>query len=90
MTFYRGLVLFGFIFWITETAFFGWNETAQSGLERIADTISWTAIIWGIIGDVMKNVHIQKFNTTNNNINTKTVEIKEAHLKGGKNGSKKA
>lgn len=80
MSFYRSLVLVGLIFWIAETAYFGWNKTPQSPQEQIADYISIIMVFWGIVGDITRNVHIQKFNTTHNNINTKTVEIKNAKI----------
>lgn len=90
MTFYKWLVVIGIIFWIAETWYFGWNREPQSAQEGIADFIVGIMIFWGVIGDVLQNVRIQKFNTTHNNINTKTVQIENAELKGGKRGNKKA
>ena len=57
---YNLLVLFGLILWLSETAFFGWNETPQSGLEAMLDSISWLFIVWGIIGDVLKGLRVSK------------------------------
>lgn len=84
MSFYRKLVLIGFLIWLAENFYFGWNEKPQSIAERVFDMVSITMVFWGIIGDVLQNVHFQKFNTTHNNINTKTVEIKNAVVKAKK------
>lgn len=69
----------GFILWIGETAFFGWNTEPHSTAERTLDFVSALLIGWGIIGDILKGVEIHKkstsvFNETTN-ITTKKVEV---------------
>lgn len=73
MKFYRFLVLAGFIFWISESAYFGWNEKPINVFERWADIASQIMLWWGIIGDLLTNIKIEKSET--NNINTKNVNI---------------
>lgn len=53
-TYYVMLVLVGLTVWITETAYFGFNEKPQSGVEKILDTVSWLFIFWGVAGDIVK------------------------------------
>ena len=74
---YATLALAGFTIWMLETAYFGYNRTAQSGIEHILDTISWIFIIWGVLGDILTNLKIEK--TTHYDIHTKTVEVKEGN-----------
>ena len=57
---YKLMSAIGFIIWIAETAYFGWNETAQSAAERILDTLSLVLIFWGIFGDIATNLTIKK------------------------------
>jgi hypothetical protein len=59
-TFYRILVLVGFALWLGETAYFGYNDTPQSGLEKMLDIISQAAIFWGILGDLLTGLKISK------------------------------
>lgn len=40
----------GFILWIAETAYFGFNATPQSDLERFADGIAWALMVFGGLG----------------------------------------
>lgn len=40
----------GFILWILETAFFGWNANAQSGAERVLDIVSIGLMLIGTVG----------------------------------------
>lgn len=78
---YMILVVAGFILWIAETAYFGWNRTPETSGEATLDFISGIMIGWGILGDLLRNVTIVKRNTTVNNINTKTVEVVNPKLK---------
>ena len=57
---YSILVLAGFTLWILETWYFGWNMKAQSAPESILDAISWSLIVWGIIGDILSGIIIIK------------------------------
>lgn len=66
---YTYFVIIGFVLWIAETAYFGWNEKAQSSPERILDTVAFVLMAWGIVGDILKNVTIEK----RTNIHTKNV-----------------
>ena len=40
----------GFVLWVAETAYFGWNLKAGSEAERLFDSISLTLVVYGIIG----------------------------------------
>lgn len=71
--FYRKLAVSGFIFWILETAYFGFNETPINVFERFADIASQTAILWGILGDIFSNLTIVKH--THSHIKTKSFNI---------------
>ena len=59
-TFYRLLVLLGFIVWFSETAYFGFNAVPHSNAEKMLDIISQIAIVWGVIGDVLNGLKISK------------------------------
>lgn len=72
-TFYRYLTLFGFTFWILESAYFGWNMKPINIFESFADIMSQATIWWGIVGDILTNLNITK--NENNTINTKNVSI---------------
>lgn len=78
---YLILVVAGFILWIAETAYFGWNARPETAGERTLDFISGIMIGWGIFGDLLKNITIIKRETTVNNINTKTVEVHNPKMK---------
>lgn len=71
------ILVIGFIAWIAETAYFGFNKTPQSGAEGLADAATAGLIIYGLIGDLMRNVRITKnyHNITTNRIQTKNVEV---------------
>jgi len=62
--FYKVLAIAGVILWVSETAYFGWNKTAQSSMENMLDVISHIMIFWGIVGDITQNLTIQKINKT--------------------------
>lgn len=80
------IIIIGVILWISETAFFGWNDKPESAAESLLDFISGVLIFWGIIGDLFSNVTIIKkhYNTFNetHNITTKEVKVtgKEPHI----------
>jgi hypothetical protein len=57
---YTYLVIAGFLFNILTSWYFGWNMEASSPAEVVTDNISLVMIIWGVIGDVLKNVTWQK------------------------------
>lgn len=71
------ILMLGFLLWIAETAYFGFNKTPQSGAEGLADAATALMMIYGVIGDLSRNVRITKsyHNVTNNRINTKKVEV---------------
>ena len=76
---YFAIATFGFVLWIAETAFFGFNVKSESTAETLFDFISGILIAWGIIGDILANVTIIKknystFNETHN-ITTKEVKV---------------
>lgn len=60
---YIAIFLTGFVLWIAETAFFGWNQKPTNGFEAILDVLSTALIIWGIAGDILSGVTFAK--TTN-------------------------
>src|SRR5690242_16500526 len=53
-TYYVLLTFIGLALWIAETAYFGFHDKPQSGIEKMLDTISWVFILWGIIGNIVK------------------------------------
>lgn len=53
-------VIIGITLWISETAFFGWNDKPINGMERVLDVISWLLIFWGIIGDISSGLTYKK------------------------------
>lgn len=76
---YNKIFLIGFILWIAETAFFGFNSKPENGLESFLDTVSVILMAWGIIGDILSNVTIIKksyhrSNTTVNGVKKFIVE----------------
>lgn len=77
---YKFMVAIGFIIWFAETAYFGWNETAQSAAERILDMLSLILIYWGVIGDIAANLQINK----TVNVKAETVEIVRSDSKEAK------
>ena len=57
---YVGILAGGILLWISSTAYFGYNETAQSPAESFTDTISTLLIFWGLLGDILTNLKITK------------------------------
>ena len=41
--------------WAIETAFFGFNDMPETGLEKFLDVISFVLLVWGVIGDITTN-----------------------------------
>lgn len=78
---YKIMFFIGFVVWLGFTAYFGFNETAQSNTERVTDTIGVILMAWGILGDITQNLTIIK----NTNINPEklgdTVTIVEPNVK---------
>ena len=70
---YTIIGFFGLALWFGETWYFGWNYKAKSVPEMMLDNISTILMIWGIIGDILSNVKLEKSTT----INTNNVEFKE-------------
>lgn len=77
------ILVLGFIGWIAETAYFGFNKTPESGLEGLLDAVFTIMMIYGVIGDLLRNVRVTKHyhNITTNRINTKSVEVTGDHQK---------
>lgn len=71
------ILVIGFLIWIAETAYFGFNKEPENGLEAFLDLVSGTMMIYGIIGDLLRNVRITKnyHNIHTTNIRTKVVEV---------------
>jgi hypothetical protein len=44
---YRLTFLTGVIVFVIQNIYFGWNETAQSGMERVLDAVSWGLMVYG-------------------------------------------
>jgi hypothetical protein len=71
------ILVIGFILWIGETAYFGFNKEPESNLEAFLDFVSGAMMIYGLIGDLLRNVRITKnyHNVNTTNIKTKNVEV---------------
>lgn len=76
---YFAIATVGFVLWLAETAYFGFNATPENNVEKTLDFVSALLIGWGIIGDILKGVEIHKKSTTvfneTHNITTKKVEV---------------
>lgn len=70
---YPVIVVIALALWIGESAYFGWNRTAQSPAESFLDLLSGILLFWGIVGDLLRNVRITK--TYNNVTNAKKLTI---------------
>lgn len=57
---YVFLILAGFIIKVIETWYFGWNMEPQSVGEAFWDMTTTVMIVWGLAGDILKNVTWQK------------------------------
>lgn len=57
---YTALVLIGLALWLAETAYFGWNDRPENGIEGALDIVSAVLIIWGVIGDITTNMKVVK------------------------------
>lgn len=55
-TFYNCIFWAGLAIWILENVYFGWNATAQSGLERLTDFVSNVAMYVGVVGSIAIDV----------------------------------
>ena len=44
----------GLILWLLETAYFGWNEEAESVAEEMLNAISLALVGFGAIGSIVK------------------------------------
>lgn len=75
ISFHRTLVLLGLIIWISETVYFGFNDTPQSGWEKILDFVSFLMIIWGVIGDVLSGISVNKYYARENEYNIENAKI---------------
>jgi len=69
---YAFLALCGFALWVLETAYFGFNDNPESGLEAMLDTISFVMIIWGVIGDIAGELYVIKINNPARDFKIKT------------------
>ncbi len=70
---YPYLVFIGLALWLAETWYFGWNDKPENEAERVLDIISGILIIWGLVGDILRNVRITK--TYHNITNAKKLTI---------------
>lgn len=68
---YTIILIVGVLLWVGETAYFGWNMEPLSSQEKVADVISQLVILWGLVGDILANITIQKVS----NIKTQNVEV---------------
>ena len=57
---YIYIIIIGWALWIGETWYFGWNDKPINNIEKTLDILSTFLILWGVIGDLTKNVTIQK------------------------------
>lgn len=72
------ILLIGFVLWIAETAYFGFNKTPESNAEAFLDVVTAGMIIYGLVGDLLRNVEIHKnyYKYKETNITTRKVEVK--------------
>lgn len=49
---YNILFFLGFVLWILENTYFGWNATAQSGAERLVDMVCSVLLYVGVTGSI--------------------------------------
>lgn len=77
------ILLVGFIGWIAETAYFGFNKSPENNVEAFLDIVFGAMIIYGLVGDLLRNVEIHKnyYKYKETNITTKKVEVKGANPK---------
>jgi hypothetical protein len=47
--FHNFLIIFGFLLWFVETAYFGFNLTPINKVEKFLDNFSWGMILSGVI-----------------------------------------
>lgn len=71
------ILLLGFIGWLAETAYFGFNKTPENGLEATLDVATALMMVYGVIGDLLQNVRIQKHYKSVTNIQTKKVNFQD-------------
>lgn len=74
---YFTILVIGFVIWIAETAYFGFNDNPENGMEAFLDVVSFGMIFYGLIGDLLTNVRIQKHYHNTTNINTKKVQFQD-------------
>jgi hypothetical protein len=48
--------LAGIALWFAETAYFGWNQHAQSPMEHMLDTVCLAFVFYGVIGGVVASI----------------------------------
>lgn len=53
------LVIIAFLFWLAETAFFGWNKTPQSSAERVCDYLALIILVIGWVIQVLASTRRQ-------------------------------
>lgn len=75
---YFVILLAGFVLWVAETAYFGFNAEPENNIEAFLDVVSAGMIIYGLIGDLITNVEIHKnyYKYKETNIKTRNVEVK--------------
>lgn len=56
---YDWFVVVGLLIWLGETAFFGFNTTAQSGAEKMFDTFSQVLILYGVLCGIATGIKTQ-------------------------------
>lgn len=73
------ILILGTVLWLAETAYFGFNAKPENGIEATLDTLALFMIIYGFVGDLLRNVRVTKhyhnISTTRHTINTKNVEV---------------
>lgn len=57
---YLIIAIIGLIVWFAETAYFGFNKNAQSGVEATFDMLAIILMGYGFIGDLLTNLQIHK------------------------------
>lgn len=74
---YFVILVIGFALWIAETAYFGFNDKPESGLEGFLDVVTALMMIYGVVGDITTNLRIHKTYHNITNIKTNKVHFQD-------------
>lgn len=70
---YFWILIIGLAIWLAENIYFGFNKEPENGVEGFFDALSAIIIFWGIAGDILSGLVINKTtNVTTENVNLST------------------